>query len=310
MSCLENISTGWKHTTKMENKLIHVDLVIPSVDGYKYISKLFQAIKKQQGVVVDNFVISITRVNKKRDEKLIGFCDANKIKYFVLKRKEFSHSLTREKAIREYCTNKIVILMTQDVKLIDDMAFYNLVRDIDRGISAYNYGKQVGPKNGIEHYIRQKNYRDESFFASKGDIERMHLMAFFASDAFSALDRDVFIKIGGYQGADLTTNEDMFYSYYVLQNGYLKKYCSNAVVLHYHNMSLKKLYYRYKAVGIFFKENKLFEDYKTNHAGFKLAFYILGKAIIHFDILAVLYWPFNMAARFLGEKKGKHGRRK
>ena len=310
MSCLENISTGWKHTTKMENNIIHVDLVIPAYDAYKFISKLFPRIQKQKQVSVDNIVLPITKNNKKRDQKLIDYCKKHNIKYFLLDSKDFSHSLTREKAIKEYCSNRIVILMSQDVRLIDDMAFYNLVRDIDRGISAYNYGKQIGPKRGIEHYIRQRNYRDESFFASNGDIDRMHLMAFFASDAFSALDRDIFIKIGGYQGADLTTNEDMFYSYYILKNGYLKKYCSNAIVLHYHNMSLKKLYYRYKAVGIFFKENKLFEDYKTNHAGFKLAFYILGKAIIHFDILAVLYWPFNMAARFLGEKKGKHGRHK
>ena len=130
-------------------------------------------------------------------------------------------------------------------------------------------------------------------------------MAFFSSDAFSALDRNVFIKLNGYQGYNVMMGEDMLYSKFVLDNGYKKAYVAEAIVEHSHKYTLKQLYNRYYETGKFHKEVGFFKNYKTNDSGLKLALSVLGQALIHFDIIVIFRWLPDMAARYLGMRKGK-----
>jgi rhamnosyltransferase len=196
-------------------------------------------------------------------------------------------------------------MLSQDIKLADDMVFYNLVKDIHTGETAYNYAKQICTNNSIEKYIRERNYPDTSYIVSKDDIEKMQIMAFFASDACSAYDRDTFIHLGGYGGYNVMMNEDQLYSKILLDAGYKKKYCADAIVEHSHKYTLKQVYKRYYEVGLFYSEVGLFDTYKSANTGFKLALYVLCQAVKHLDIPAILRWLPDMAARYLGMKFGK-----
>ena len=197
-------------------------------------------------------------------------------------------------------------MISQDVKIISNDVFYNLVKDIENGHSVYNYARQVCTNKSIEKYIREKNYPDKSYFVSKEDVSKMQLMAFFASDACSAYDRNVFLKIGGYNNYDIMMGEDMLYSKIVLDNGYKKKYCADAIVEHSHKYTLKQLYKRYYDTGFFYSKVKIFNEYKSTDSGLKLALYVLKEAIMHFDIPVLLRWLPDMMARYLGMKKGRN----
>jgi len=290
------------------NEPISVDVIIPCYKQFDQISSLISSLADQKDIFINKIVCPLTLSRSENDQRIKDFFEANKVAYFELEPKDFSHSLTREKAIKEYCESNIVVLLSQDIKFADEHSIFNLVKPVQDGECVYAYGRQICPKKSLEKYIREKNYPLTSKVTSKDDIGKLQIMAFFASDAFSALDRNIFIKIGGYQNFDIMMNEDMLYSYFVLQNGYKKKYCSDATIIHYHNLKLKQLYARYYDTGIFYQKVTLFNNYKSTESGAKLAMYTLGQCLKHFDIKSTFRWLPDMAARYLGMKKGKRAK--
>ncbi len=288
-----------------ENRLIEVDVVCPVYKDSHTLEALVQSFQTQEGVKINCVVFPITLSHTEEDDIIRDIVKRYNIISFEMERENFSHSLTRQKAIIEYCSSKIVILLSQDVKLENREVFFNLVKDIDSGETVYNYARQICKNHSIEKYVRKKNYPKNSYFVEKKDIDKMKFMAFFSSDACSALNRDVFIKLDGYQGYDIMMSEDALYSKIILENGYKKKYCADAIVEHSHKFTLKQLYRRYYDIGVFQSQVKMFGEVKMEGAGFKLALYVLKEALIHFDILVLLRWLPDMASRFFGIKKGK-----
>ena len=203
---------------------IAIDIVCPVYGKLEEISSLYDSFSKQTNVDIKNIVCPLTISNEEETKQIEEFFKEKNIIYFLVKKEQFSHSLTRQKAIIDYCKSRCVIMMSQDVKLIDENAFYNLVKTIDSEETVYNYGRQICLNHSIERYIRKKNYPKKSLVVSKDDIEKYGLLTFFSSDAFSAYDRDVFIKEGGYNGYDVMMSEDMLYSYFVINKGYKKAY--------------------------------------------------------------------------------------
>ncbi len=281
-----------------------INVVSPVYKNLEQIKNLYTAIKNQKEVNIRKIVFSLTLSNENVDQEIISFMEENVISYFTVTQEEFSHSLTREKAIREYCDSEIVVLCSQDIKITDEYALKKLTDALNDEV-VYVYGRQTCNNHSIEKYIRKKNYPKEGYVVSKEDIDRLQIMAFFSSDAFSALDRNVFIKLNGYQGYNVMMGEDMLYSKFVLDNGYKKAYVAEAIVEHSHKYTLKQLYNRYYETGKFHKEVGFFKNYKTNDSGLKLALSVLGQALIHFDIIVIFRWLPDMAARYLGMRKGK-----
>lgn len=281
-----------------------INVVSPVYKNLEQIKNLYTAIKNQKEVNITKIVFSLTLSNENVDQEIISFMEENGISYFTVTQEKFSHSLTREKAIREYCDSEIVVLCSQDIKITDEYALKKLTDALNDEV-VYVYGRQTCNNHSIEKYIRKKNYPKEGYVVSKEDIDRLQIMAFFSSDAFSALDRNVFIKLNGYQGYNVMMGEDMLYSKFVLDNGYKKAYVAEAIVEHSHKYTLKQLYNRYYETGKFHKEVGLFKNYKTNDSGLKLALSVLGQALIHFDIIVIFRWLPDMAARYLGMRKGK-----
>ncbi|MCR5349841.1 MAG: glycosyltransferase family 2 protein [Acholeplasmatales bacterium] len=290
--------------------MYNVDIVCPVYKGYHYLEPLYESFKIQKEININKIVFAITDSKDEEMDKIREFVKEKNITSFEVSKEEFSHSLTRQKAIMEYCSSNIVIMISQDIKLTNDEVFKNLVKDIDSGKTVYNYARQICTNKSIEKYIRKKNYPTESYIVSNEDVERMQLMAFFASDACSAYNRDVFIKLGGYGDFNLMMNEDQMYSKIILDNGYKKKYCADAVVEHSHKYKLKQLYKRYYEAGKFYAEVKVFDNYKSTDSGMKLAFYVLGQALKHFDLPVLFRWLPDMTSRYLGMKKGRKAGKK
>lgn len=282
--------------------MIEVDVFVPLYNAEAYLDGLVESIFKQKNIQINKVLFGITL---SKDNTLQKVKKYNDISYFVVQQNEFSHSLTREKGILS-CTSKFVIMLTQDVIIEDDYAFYNLVKSLQDDCNiAFVFGRQISKYKNIERYIREKNYPSESYIVNKTDIQHMQLRAFFSSDAFAAYNRDIFLKIDGYDHKDLPLSEDMYYSRKCLLAGYEVKYCAEAVVFHSHKFKLKELYDRYYLTGKFFKANPEFKNYKSTETGLNLAFFVLRKILRNLDILSLLRFFPDMLVRYIGKTRGE-----
>lgn len=278
------------------------DIVCPLYRADEYIDGLIENIGRQQDIEINKVVFPITRSDN--FEKVIEKIVNAGYDHFIVEPEQFSHSLTREKAIYEYCSSDIVVMLSQDVILTDDHTVSHLARAInDRVI--YAYGRQVCKRKSIEHYIREKNYGGNSFTVTNDDVQKLQLKAFFASDAFSAYNRKSFVELDGYDHIHMMMSEDMYYAKKVLDNGYSKAYVAEAVVEHSHKFTLKQLYRRYYETGKWFAEHPEFDNYKTTDSGLKLALYVLKEALKDFNIKVLFRWLPDMLARYMGMRKGK-----
>lgn len=277
-----------------------IDIICPLYQAEPYIEKLHQSLLKQKNVKIDKIQYVLTKCSDKTEEIL----RKNKLNYSVIDKKDFSHSLVREKAALKSKAD-IICFISQDI-IIDNVNWLEkLVQPIINDEAVATYSRQLTKFNNIEKYTREYNYPDKSTIKTKEDTDKLGLKTFFFSDASSAVRTDIFKKLNGYDGKNLPINEDMYLAYKIIMNGYKIKYCADSVVYHSHKFSLKELYHRYKLTGIFLKENTYLDKYGTTSSGGNLAKYIL-KRILQEKRLGLLFrYPFDMASRLLGMRAGK-----
>ena len=279
-----------------------VEIICPLYNAEQYIEKLHDNIKKQKNV--DFSARYLLTESKDNTESILK---SKKLKYDKIKKEDFSHSFTRENAAK---TSKadIIVFITQDVEIEDENWLYYLVKDIISGEVSATYSRQITKFNNLEKYTREKNYPEHSKIVSKEDIDTLGLKTFFFSDAASAIKKDVFKELNYYDGKKLPISEDMYIAYKLITNGHKIKYCSDSVVYHSHDFKLRELYDREKLTGKFFKQNSYLDQYGTNSTGGSLAKYVLKRSIEEKNIKAIIRFPFDMGARFIGMKVGKYGK--
>lgn len=279
---------------------MNVDIICPLYNAEKYIEAFDKSIKKQKNVDINKIRYVLTK-SKDRTEEILKQINAT---YKVIEPKDFSHSSTREKEAFESDAD-ILVFVTQDVIIKDDMWLYNLVKDIESGKCEAAYSRQICDNNSIEKYTRRYNYPKESCYKTKADIDKMQLQTFFFSDASSAIKRETFVKLKGYDGKVFPTNEDMYIAYKLIMNGYTIKYEADSEVIHSHDFTYKEQYKRYYDTGKFFYQNSYFDKYKVKNSGFNLAMYVLKSAIKDMNFKAIIKFVPNMLARYFGMRKGR-----
>lgn len=276
-----------------------IDIICPIYNAENVIENLHKSLVKQQNVKINKIHYILTESKDATEEIL----KKNNLEYEKIKKEEFSHSLVREKAVFESQAD-IVAFITQDIVIEKESWLFELTKDIGNEIVA-TFSRQIAQTNNIEKYTREKNYPEKSYTVSINDISKYGLKTFFFSDASSAIKRDIFVNLGGYDQKDLPISEDMYIAYKIIMAGYKIKYCAKSIVVHSHDFTLKELYNRYKLTGKFFKENSYLNQYGTNKAGGNLAKYVLKRALKEHNFKVLLNYPFNMAARFIGMKVGE-----
>lgn len=282
-----------------------IDIICPLYNAEKDIERLHRGILKQKNVEINNIKYILTDSKDNTEELLKKL----KIEYTKIKKEEFSHSLTREQAALSSKAD-IVVFTTQDIIIEREDWLYNLTKDISDGKVQACFSRQLCTNNTIEKYTREKNYPNKSRIVSKENIKELGLQTFFFSDAASAINREIFEELNGYDGKKLPTNEDMYIAYKLITKGYKIKYCADSEVIHSHTFTLKQLYKRYYDTGLFFGMNSFLDKYGTTKAGGGMAKYILKRAIQDKNIKVLLNFIPNMAVRYIGMKKGKKDGRK
>lgn len=279
-----------------------ISVICPIYNGENYIKKLYDNIIEQKKVSIIEIKFILTESNDDSESILKNL----NLNYEKISVKEFSHSLVRERAALS-ALGDIIVFITQDIKICDEYWLYELVKSIKDKECDAAFSRQIAYENHtIEKYTREINYSRESRIMRKSDIERLGLMTFFFSDASSAILKETFINLNGYDGKDLPTNEDMYIAYKLIMNGYKIKYAADSKVIHSHELSFRDTFNRYRDIGIFFKENKYLNKYSANDRGISVFFYIV-KRIKEEKKLYLLPKVFsNFVARFIGVKIGSY----
>lgn len=278
----------------------NIDIICPVYNAENDIENLHISLLKQKYVSINKIRYILTESEDKTEEKL----NKLNLKYSKIKKENFSHSLTREREVFKSNAD-ILVFITQDVKIKREDWLYNLCRDIVNGQVDAAYSRQLCDNNTIEKYTREFNYPKDSKIVSKEDINELGLKAFFFSDASSAIKRETFLKLRGYDNKDLIISEDMYIAYKLITNGYKIKYCADSEVIHSHTFSLKQYYDRYKDTGKFFKDNSYLNEYKMNKVGGNMAIYVFKRAWQDKNWTVMLKFIPNMIARFMGMQIGK-----
>lgn len=279
---------------------MNIDIICPLYNAEKYIINLNYNILKQKKVNINKIKYILTKSSDNTENLL----KENNIEYELIKPKEFSHSLTREKTALK-SESDILVFITQDIEIINENWLYELVKPIINNEAEATFSRQISKYNNIEKYTREKNYPKESYIVSKKDIKTLGLRTFFFSDASSAIKKDIFVKLNGYDNKNFPTNEDMYIAYKLIMNNYKIKYCSKSVIVHSHNLTFKELYKRYYDTGVFFKQNNYLNNYSVNSSGLDLAKYILKRAIKELNIKVILRYPIDMIIRYIAMKDGR-----
>ncbi len=277
-----------------------IDIICPLYQAENYIEKLHESLLKQENVQINRIQYILTKSTDKSEEIL----KKNSLNYEVIDKKDFSHSLVREKAALKSKAD-IICFISQDIVIENNDWLEKLVNPIINGEVEATYSRQLTKFNNIEKYTRECNYPPVSRIKSKSDINQLGLKTFFFSDASSAIKVDIFKKLNGYDGKNLPINEDMYLAYKLIMNNYKIKYCADSIVYHSHQFTLKELYDRYKLTGIFLKENTYLDKYGTTSSGGSMAKYILKRILQEKRFGLLFRYPFDMAARLFGMKAGK-----
>ena len=279
---------------------MNIDVICPLYKAEKYIENLHKSLLKQKNVDLKNIRYIVTKSND-NTTKILKSMNAM---FREIEPKDFSHSLTREEELRRSDAD-IVVFITQDIIIKSDLWLYNLVKPIiDRECDA-SYSRQIAKDNGIEKYTRELNYPKESKVITKKDVEKLGIKAFFSSDASSAIRREVFLKLNGYDNKKIPTSEDMYITYKLIMNGYKVKYCADSVIYHSHDYGVKENYKKYYDIGMFFKQNSYLNQYNVNKSGGNMAIYVLKRALQEKNIKVLMKFLPNMASRFIGMSLGK-----
>lgn len=279
-----------------------ISIICPLYNAEDYIEDLYFNIKKQKDVYIEEIKFILTESNDNTEAKLKKLqCNYKKIL-----KQEFSHSLVRENAAFE-AKGEILVFITQDIKIVDEYWLYHLTKDIIDSKCEAAFSRQIGyEEHKVERYTREINYPAEKRIVSKEDIDRLGLMTFFFSDASSAISKEIFIKLNGYDNKNLPTNEDMYFAYKLIMNGYRIEYAADSKIIHSHDLSFKETLKRYEDIGKFFDENQYLKEYSAGERGLTVLKYIAKRSIQDKKPLIIVDAIINFGARFIGMKFTKN----
>lgn len=279
-----------------------IDIICPLYKAENYIENLHKSLIMQKGNFIASIKYVLTQCKEDKTETLLNKLKAN---YSTIELKEFSHSLTREKEALN-SDGDIIVFVTQDIIIKDENWLSRLTEPIINGECEAAFSRQLCDNKSIERYTRINNYPEESRVVSKADIDRLGIMTFFFSDASSATSTRIFKELNGYDGKDMPTNEDMYFAYKLINNGYRIKYCADSQVIHCHDYKFTELFNRYYAQGMFLKQNPYLMQYGANSSAFKMLKLVIRESLKEGNFKAFFNIIPNFSARFLGDKFGRN----
>ncbi len=281
---------------------LSISVIIPTYNAIHYLPKLLNSLIEQ---TVDFEIIVID--SSSRDGTLDT---ANEFasKVIIIPQSEFDHGGTRAKAAKE-ARGDILVFLTQDALPFNINAVKNLIEPLkDKDVVA-SYGRQLANGNAtlFAKHLREYNYPQESYIRSFKDSKKYGLKTAFLSDSFAAYRKDAILDVGSFKEGTIF-GEDMHLVARLLINGKKVAYCSDAMVYHSHNYSVKEEFMRYFDTGVFHSnEAWLIEKFgKAEGEGLRYVKSEFKSILKEGDILKIPEFLIRNIAKIVGYKLGKN----
>jgi len=223
---------------------MRISVIIPTLNAGDAIGKLFTTLLSQDVVPAEIIII-----DSSSNDNTVAISERFDARTIVIPRRSFNHGETRNIAAME-AKGDILVFMTQDALPADNTLLKKLTAPLQRSDIAAAYGRHVpGPDaTPPEVFARQFHYPDTGTVKGKEDIKEFGIMTFRLSNVCSAIKKDLFFKAGKFP-ENIRSNEDMLISAKFILDGYKVAYVPEAAVIHSHDHSLLKQFYRYYNIG-------------------------------------------------------------
>ena len=271
---------------------------------------LNQSIKPTNIVIYNTDLIKFYNniKNRLKFEELI-YDNKNIIKLVHIKVEDFDHGKTRNDAI-DIVNTDYVLYLTDDAVPYDKYLCENLLNAFDKYSDkekvAVVYGRQIAKDSAKlkEKYVREFNYPDYDIVKDIDSEKKYGIKNYFCSNVCAMYDREIFYKLSKFE-ENIILNEDTFYVYKAINNGYKNVYVSDARVYHSHNYSYHEQFSRNFDIGVSQAErHEIFEKLPSYNEGKKLAKYVILRLLKGLHFIMIVDFVIECLYRVKGFRKG------
>ncbi len=293
-------------------KVKNCDIIIPVYKPGDTFLRLLRLLNEQEftftKLIIFNTVPADDPSYKELTEEMVYSVISDKDRVFIkhISKQEFDHAGTRKSAAKISKADAF-ICMTDDAVPRDGKLIKKLMEalNLDDKI-AVAYARQL-PRDGapvIEAYTRNFNYPDKSMVKSIGDIEKLGIKTFFASNVCCAYKKSIYESLGGFIDTAIF-NEDMIYAAAALKAGYMSYYAADACVIHSHKYSFSAELSRNFDMGISQAMHpEVFSNISSEDEGVKLVLKTMRYLISSGNAVKIPGFVIRSAAKLLGYKLG------
>ena len=191
-------------------------------------------------------------VDSDSSDASVGQAVAYGFEVLSIKRHEFNHGGTRQRAVDYLSDIDVVILMTQDAILAEPNALESLVRVFEDPSVSAAYGRQLPHKNAqpLGAHARLFNYPAASSQKTRESIPELGLKTCFISNSFAAYRVKDLLAVGGFPD-NVILGEDAYVAGRLILAGKKIAYVAEACVFHSHDYSIMEEFRRYFDTGVF-----------------------------------------------------------
>ena len=300
----------------MMSEMKNYDVVIlthaPKDIFVKSLEMLLSQSVRPEKIIVYNTDKSLFYKNVTDKNKLKNLLEENEniIEVVDIEEKDFDHGRARNDA-EKICTSKYVLYMTDDALPYDETLGEKLMMAFDKysdgdGKVAVSFARQIAKPDAKykEKYVREFNYPEYDIIKEKSKEGTLGIKNYFCSNVCAMYDREIFEKNGRFE-ENIILNEDTFYVYKAINDGYKIVYFSDAKVYHSHNYNYREQFERNFDIGVSQCEKKaIFSKIPSSREGMRMIFNVSIKLIKKLHFISLIDFMVECIYRYLGFKKG------
>lgn len=288
-------------TPRGQNRVPAVSAVVPTLNPGGHAARLRDAILRQTLQPVDVIILD----SESEDASVAVFREAG-FQVERVERATFNHGRVRNRGAA-LAQGDIIIYLSQDAEPADPHCFERLVAPIALNAADAAFARQLPRPDAtpLEHFARSRNYPPTGRIVQAADVSSMGLMAYFFSDACSAVRRRTLLELGGLPD-HVVTNEDMLFAARLLGSGGRVAYVADALVLHSHRLGPVATLRRYFDIGAFFTQagDELALDGLTS-SGMAYARALFGSLVRQRRWDWLIPAALETAAKWFGQRLGR-----
>lgn len=227
-----------------------VALIVPTCNASRDWARFSSGIRLQK-LSPDQILI----VDSSSDDGTAERAEAEGFQVLRIRRCDFNHGGTRQRALQMVPWAEIAVYLTQDAILAYPDSLDRLLSAFEDSEVAAAYGRQL-PRPGagpIEAHARLFNYPPRSEVRTLESRHTLGIKATFLSNSFSAYRVQQLREVGGFP-TDVIMAEDALVAGRMLLAGWKTAYVADAAVYHSHAFSLTEEFKRYFDTGVYHRE--------------------------------------------------------